>query len=240
MEDPAFDVAVLGGAFDPPHVGHLMMGAAALAVGFARKIWLVPSPDRPDKQMSQSFETRMRWIDRCLEHIKTPVRQCFEVSTFERDLGVFRGSLFLMQRLGEQYPAKTFAFLMGQDVLGRVSTWNDPVRDVMTGAEFLATIPTLVFGRGGPSVAAERSTGVGSSLTPCAAGSRVVGNVDHMAAQHDLFKVLGWGLPPPGYSCAGLSSTMVRRELAEGCPHVEFLRWALGAALAAELCPSQG
>ena len=42
-------IAFFGGAFDPPHTGHLAEARAVLQCGVAEKVWLVPSYVSPHK-----------------------------------------------------------------------------------------------------------------------------------------------------------------------------------------------
>jgi nicotinic acid mononucleotide adenylyltransferase len=227
VSEQTLDVAVLGGAFDPPHRGHILMAAAALSLGFAKEVWLVPSPDRPDKSMGRSFSDRCTLLQLCLHQVPAQFRQHMSVSFVENDLGVFRGSLYLMNALARAYPNKRFGFIMGSDTLGRVLTWNDPVQQVMTGEEFLATIPCLVFGRH-----TEGTWQAQEALTPWAAESRLIADLDHVAAERGLLQDLGYPAAPPGFSYAKLSSTRVRQELTAAIPDGAFLEWAVGPEVA--------
>jgi nicotinic acid mononucleotide adenylyltransferase len=76
-----------------------------------------------------------------------------EVSTFEKELGLFRGSLFLMESLGRSYPDRQFGFIMGGDTLEKLGTWNDPVTGALTGERFLESVPCCIFARESQSLA---------------------------------------------------------------------------------------
>ena len=226
-----FDVAILGGAFDPPHVGHLIMGAAALVLGFARDVWFVPSPDRPDKSMVRPFDERRKLVDLSLRQVTSELQQHLMTSSCEQELGDFRGSLFLMTTLVQRFPNKRFGFVMGGDVLSRIMTWNDPMTGRMTGAAFLNHVPCLVFGRGSSG-----GQGDGGVAVPSVPGSLVVADIDCVAAANDLFRRAG--LPQPGgsFSYSQLSSTRIREELASNCPDRDFMRLALGQLVLDRLC----
>ena len=54
------DIAVYGGSFDPPHVGHGLVAAWVLWTGRAQAVWLVPSFDHPfGKERAWSYDDRV-------------------------------------------------------------------------------------------------------------------------------------------------------------------------------------
>ena len=50
-------VAILGGAFDPPTMNHLLGAAEVIHSGMADEVWITPCGPRPDKpQLSQPVD----------------------------------------------------------------------------------------------------------------------------------------------------------------------------------------
>ena len=141
-----------------------------------------------------------------------------------------------MMTLAQRFPDKRFAFVMGGDVLNRIMTWNDPTTGEMTGTRFLNQIPCLVFGRA--TVGDSGDLGDSGALTaaPSAKGSRVLADIDEVAAVHDLFRRTGLPRPVSDFSYTHLSSTRIREELARGCPDRQFMLWALGKTVLERLC----
>lgn len=45
------NVALYGGAFDPPHLGHLSIINELQSIEFIQEVWLLPSGDRDDKKL---------------------------------------------------------------------------------------------------------------------------------------------------------------------------------------------
>ena len=45
------NVALYGGAFDPPHLGHLSIINELQNIEFIQEVWLLPSGDREDKKL---------------------------------------------------------------------------------------------------------------------------------------------------------------------------------------------
>ena len=53
------DVALLGGSFNPPHVGHLMASLYLRSVVGCDEVWLVPSFNHPFGKPLEPFEDRV-------------------------------------------------------------------------------------------------------------------------------------------------------------------------------------
>ncbi len=60
-------VAIYGGAFDPPHNGHLATIALLLNSGRVDEVLVVPSGQRPDKSGVSAAETRLAMTRRAVE-----------------------------------------------------------------------------------------------------------------------------------------------------------------------------
>jgi nicotinate (nicotinamide) nucleotide adenylyltransferase len=218
------DIAILGGAFDPPHVGHLFLAMSAIRMGFADSVWIMPSPDRPDKTMLRGFDERFELINTAISQVPSELRPLLTASAYERDLGVFRGSLFLMASLSRSYPDRLFGFIMGGDTLEKLGTWNDPVTGAMTGELFLESVPCCIFARESQSVATQLLSHA-HRLTTC------VAHLDTVAQQ------LGLEMDDPKWRQARqhqhcyseISSTRIRKELASVEPDEDYLLWALGS-----------
>lgn len=51
-------VALYGGAFDPPHKGHISIIENLASMAFINEIWLLPSGDRSDKKLLLNKDER--------------------------------------------------------------------------------------------------------------------------------------------------------------------------------------
>jgi nicotinic acid mononucleotide adenylyltransferase len=182
--------------------------------------------------MLRGFDERFDLVNTAISQVPTELRPLVTASTYELDLGVFRGSLFLMESLGRSYPDRQFGFIMGGDTLEKLGTWNDPVTGALTGERFLESVPCCIFSRESQSVAMPLLSRA-HSLTKC------VADLDTVAQQ------LGLDLDDPKWRQAHrqsqgqsishvdcyseISSTRIRKELASAEPDEDYLMWALGS-----------
>jgi nicotinic acid mononucleotide adenylyltransferase len=220
------DVAILGGAFDPPHLGHLILAACSLKLCFSKEVWLMPSPDRPDKTMNRSLKERVHLAQRAISRLNSEYQKKVSVSLFEANLGTFRGSLHLMENLAKIFPHKKFGFILGQDALAQSRFWNDPVTGMMTGDAFLEKIPILSFERKVIAIGVVASSDHLLEQLPrlnsqslCTSGLNDSVDIARSAFSEML---------PQDFDYAALSSTRIREELKSKSFDSDFLRVALG------------
>lgn len=113
-------VAILGGSFDPVHLGHLHIANQILQLGSAQEVWFVPAGNHRFKQsfILLDFDARKSLIDRA---IASESRfKCLDLDK----AGTSDGSTYeIMQKLQTKYPNISFAFLIGMDNLGQLPEW---------------------------------------------------------------------------------------------------------------------
>lgn len=243
----AVDVAIVGGAFDPPHLGHLSMALLSLSLGFARQVWFMPSPHRWDKSPGTSFATRTSHLQALLHLCPQKWRRQIEISDFEIGLGEFGGSLALMKALERAYPETSFGFVMGHDTLVKTQTWTNRDQTMRTGKIFLKTIPCLIFDR----VHTQRKDGlelvkntviVEKMTLPVHEKTRIEADLAASASRH-LSCLPGFSSPrTPGHpELSEISSTAVRNMLLQQPPPpLKVLEGWVGRPLAELLLSSSG
>lgn len=113
-------VALLGGSFNPPHVGHLM---AALYVHSTRQldeVWLVPAFNHPFGKELASFDDRVRMC----ELLAADCAPWLQVSRAEADVGGEGRTIELLEWLLPRHPQTRFEFVIGSDILGDLPKWK--------------------------------------------------------------------------------------------------------------------
>ncbi len=109
-------IAVFGGAFDPPHYGHLAVAQAVLEHGFADEVWFLPVHSHPfDKRLSAPTE-RVALLQLVLQD---KMKLCtLELETIEKSY-----TYVTLQKLAQTYPEHSFCFVIGSDNVGHFPQW---------------------------------------------------------------------------------------------------------------------
>jgi nicotinate-nucleotide adenylyltransferase len=113
-------VAVFGGSFDPPHVGHAMVAAWLLWTDRVERVALVPVAAHPFGKRGAPFDRRLEWC-RALASVLGPA---VEVSDVERGLPAPSYTIQTLEALAGTCPERTFQLVVGADILGDVHRWR--------------------------------------------------------------------------------------------------------------------
>lgn len=113
------EIAIFGGSFDPPHVGHLLAAAWVLATEPCDELWLVPVLSHPfGKPLVGSYDHRVALCE-ALSRLLPRTR----VSRAEQESGQAR-TVDLLQWLQTQLPGKRFALVLGTDLHAERAQWK--------------------------------------------------------------------------------------------------------------------
>jgi nicotinate-nucleotide adenylyltransferase len=112
---------ILGGVFDPIHLGHIHLAREIRIKKNLDGILFVPAcrpPHRP-------AEERAPFADRvAMLRLAVVDHENFEVSAIEEDAGLSGFTLDTVRELRASYPDVSFCFLIGADNLGSFMTWH--------------------------------------------------------------------------------------------------------------------
>lgn len=113
-------IAVFGGSFNPPHVGHAMVAAWIRWTGRADQVWLVPVFQHAFGKALTPFEERLVWCRALAQDVGPWVR----VTTIEEELPVPSYSIDTLTALQERHPEHTFRLVVGSDILDETHKWK--------------------------------------------------------------------------------------------------------------------
>lgn len=113
-------VAVFGGSFDPPHVGHAMVAAWLTWTEQVDRVVLVPVVAHPFGKRGAPFERRLAWS----AALASTIGPMIEASEVERDLPMPSYTIQTLDALARAHPGHTFRLVVGSDVLGDVGRWH--------------------------------------------------------------------------------------------------------------------
>lgn len=113
-------VGLLGGSFNPAHIGHLQVAQRALRALRLDQVWLMVSPGNPLKPRKGmgTFRARLASAQRCADgrrvcatDIEARLKQRYTVKT--------------VALLKQRFPNVQFVWLMGADGLAQFSRWKN-------------------------------------------------------------------------------------------------------------------
>jgi nicotinate-nucleotide adenylyltransferase len=134
-------VAIYGGSFDPPHLGHVLSVGWALSAAEVDAVWIIPTWKHVfDKEHGASFEERLSMCK-----LAFAIFRDVEVSDIERRLGGVSRTLDTLDALEKEHPDAVFRLLVGADVLLTTDRWH-------RWDEVVRVAPPLVIGRQGSPV----------------------------------------------------------------------------------------
>jgi nicotinate-nucleotide adenylyltransferase len=137
MNEPPPELAIFGGSFDPPHLGHVLLAAYALTMSDVERVLVVPVFQHAFGKSLSDFERRMEMCRLAFADFRR-----VEVSPCERELGGESRTLRLVEELAARYPKHRLRILIGADILAESSNWQGFDR-------ICQRAPLLVVGRGG-------------------------------------------------------------------------------------------
>lgn len=126
------NIALLGGSFNPPHNGHLMIAQQVLDFTNIDEVWFLPNYDQTPPKPVASCEDRLS-MTRLLDLPHT------QVSTIEMDNKLDGETIHILPYLPKEH---SFSFIIGSDQLANFHLWLDY-------EELLQRLPFFVFPRYG-------------------------------------------------------------------------------------------
>lgn len=112
-------VAVFGGSFNPPHVGHAMVAAWLTWTGRADEVWLVPAFHHAFDKPLRPFARRVAACERLAARIPG-----LRVETIEASLPAPSYTIHTLRSLAARHPAHRFHLVVGSDVLAQRPQWR--------------------------------------------------------------------------------------------------------------------
>ncbi len=120
-EDKKINIALFGGSFDPPHIGHEMIVKSALNKLKIDKLYVVPTYLNPFKE---SFHTpadiRYKWLKKLFKDFDK-----VEVSDFEIKQKRAVATIETVEYFYKKYNIDKFYLIIGDDNLENLHKWKE-------------------------------------------------------------------------------------------------------------------
>ena len=130
-------VGIMGGTFDPIHIGHLLLGEFAYEDFGLDEIWFVPNgnpPHKETKDSEQALRNRVEMVRLAIEHIPY-----FKLDLSEADTTKHSYTYQTMKEFNRLYPDVDFYFILGADSLFSIEEWRF-FREIFTTCTILAAM----------------------------------------------------------------------------------------------------
>jgi nicotinate-nucleotide adenylyltransferase len=113
-------IGIIGGTFDPIHIGHLLIAEQARDQMNLDKVWFIPTGHPPHKQGNQITAAYHR-----LEMVKiaTEKNSAFEVLDWEIKREKLSYTIDTINWAVETYPSHQFSLIVGTDMVNNLPSW---------------------------------------------------------------------------------------------------------------------
>jgi nicotinate-nucleotide adenylyltransferase len=131
-------IAVFGGSFSPPHIGHGLVAGWLRWTGKVDEVWLLPTFDHAFGKRCAPWSERLRWCHIAAAEVGPWVRVC-EV---ESQLPTPSYTIDTLVHLERLHPDCSFRLVVGADILQETQDWK-------SWAEIAQRFSPIVVGRQG-------------------------------------------------------------------------------------------
>lgn len=113
-------VGLLGGSFDPVHLGHLSIAKSFLESDCVSELWVLLTPESPHKagQKLTHYDLRMEMLHRTFDEIEG-----IKITDVEQKLSPPYYTVRTLRYLTDQYPDTSFFWCIGEDSLASFESW---------------------------------------------------------------------------------------------------------------------
>lgn len=115
-------IGILGGSFDPPHLGHQVLAVCALALEGIDQMWIMPCADHPFSKKLSSFEHRMNMSKLAFGMFDSRVK----VIDVENQLPAPSYSVKTLEAIHGENSELRLTLIMGSDVYLDLARWQNP------------------------------------------------------------------------------------------------------------------
>lgn len=119
-------IGVLGGSFNPPHIGHLLIASDAYEALGLDRLLIVPAAANPLKGYDDGAPSGAERVQMVEDTFGSDPR--FQVSPMEIERGGLSYTVDTLETLAQQNPGAELILLLGMDSLRTMDRWKGPDR----------------------------------------------------------------------------------------------------------------
>ncbi|MCF3941831.1 nicotinate-nucleotide adenylyltransferase [Oceanobacillus alkalisoli] len=114
-------IGILGGTFDPPHLGHLIIAEEVRLALELDEVWFIPTYTPPHKDSAKTgVDDRIRMTELAIE-----TNPHFKINTIEIKRSGKSYTIDTMKELATLHPNHEFYFIIGADMVEYLPKWQD-------------------------------------------------------------------------------------------------------------------
>ncbi len=115
-------IGILGGSFNPPHIGHLILAQDVLEALGLDKVFFIPTNISPHKNNNEvEAEKRLEMLNIAIED-----NDKFQALDLEIKRGDISYTIDTIRELKSNYPEDDFYLIIGSDLANDFSNWKEP------------------------------------------------------------------------------------------------------------------
>ena len=126
MSEKKKRIGIMGGTFDPIHIGHLILGETAYHQFQLDKVLFMPAGNPPHKQDRENGATDSQRVD--MVRLAIASNPHFTLSLEEMHKEGYTYTYRTLERLKQQNPDTEYYFILGADSLYTFDDWKEPGR----------------------------------------------------------------------------------------------------------------
>ncbi|MFD2046131.1 nicotinate-nucleotide adenylyltransferase [Ornithinibacillus salinisoli] len=113
-------IGILGGTFDPPHIGHLVIAEEVRMALHLEEIWFIPTYEPPHKQeASIEVNKRLAMLESAISD-----NTSFHINTIEIERSGKSYTYDTIKSLNNRYSDTEFFFIIGGDMVEYLPHWH--------------------------------------------------------------------------------------------------------------------
>ena len=149
-------IGILGGSFNPVHIGHMIIASYIAQWGYVDKVWLTLSPQNPFKEARDLIPDLKRLA---MLNMATRTASCIETCDIELSMRRPSYTINTLDVLRKQHPTKHFKLIIGSDNWRVFEQWRDWER-------ILDEFGVIVYPRPGYDIERKSVDGMESAHAP--------------------------------------------------------------------------
>jgi nicotinate-nucleotide adenylyltransferase len=131
-------IGILGGTFDPPHIGHLLLAQDALEQLALDRLVLLPASRQPLKESAEMTAPAHRLA---MVRLLAALDPRLDVEAMEVERAGLSFTVDTLRALAARHPSARFVLVMGEDTAATLPQWRDTA-----GIAALAEVAVAVRG----------------------------------------------------------------------------------------------